>query len=232
MKRILTMLLISARQNMKRILTALLISARRNMKRILTALLISATCSLTGCLPAAALVVGATAGGAAIYDKRGVSQMFADRHVTQTAQNIINNDRYLGGQTHISVYTYNGIVLLVGQAPTPELKQRAYMLVDSLRGMKSIEPIKRIWNEITIAPPSSLFERSDDTWLTTAVKTELVATRGVPSNRIKVVTANKVVYLMGIVTRDQGKKAADVARRVAGVRQVVEVFEYYRRIST
>lgn len=202
------------------------------MKKTILTLLILATSSLTGCVPAAALVVGATAGGAAIYDKRGVDQMFADRHVTQTAQNLINNDRYLAGQSNVSVATYNGVVLIVGQTPTPELRQRAYQLVASLRGVQSIEPIKHIWNEVVVAQPASLLERSDDTWITTAVKTELLATRGVPSNHIKVVTSNKVVYLMGIVTRTQGRLAADAARRVSGVRQVVEVFEYYRPIKT
>src|SRR5580698_10150315 len=38
--------------------------------------------------------------------------------------------------------------------------------------------------------------------------------------------ANDSVYLMGLVTRDEGAVGADVASRVPGVTQVVKVFQY------
>lgn len=193
------------------------------MKKIIATLMI--IFPLTGCVPAA-LVVGATAGGAAIYDPRGIERSIEDRHITQTAQNMIDKDPYLKGHSNISVATYERTVLIVGQAQTPALRAHAYRIVASLRGVKGLEPIDHIWNEVTIAGPSSVLDRSNDAWLTTKVKTELLAAKGVPSDYIKVVTSNSVVYLMGIVTPAQGKRAADVARRVAGVQKVVEVFQY------
>ena len=43
---------------------------------------------------------------------------------------------------------------------------------------------------------------------------------------VKVVTEAGVVYLMGIVSRNEGDRAARVASRVSGVMRVVTVFEY------
>jgi osmotically-inducible protein OsmY len=41
-----------------------------------------------------------------------------------------------------------------------------------------------------------------------------------------VVTENGVVYLMGLVTRQEADAATDVTRQVDGVQRVVKVFEY------
>ena len=46
------------------------------------------------------------------------------------------------------------------------------------------------------------------------------------ATRIKVVTENRSVYLMGIVTAEQGAQAADIARHIEGVKRVVKLFEY------
>src|ERR1041385_5565580 len=106
-------------------------------KLILTLMMIF---PLTGCVPAA-LVVGATAGGAAIYDPKGIERSMEDRHVTQTAQTMIDSDPYLKGRANISIATYERVVLMVGQAQTPALRARAYRIVASLQGAKTIEPI-------------------------------------------------------------------------------------------
>ena len=43
---------------------------------------------------------------------------------------------------------------------------------------------------------------------------------------MKVVTERGVVYLMGIMSREEGTQAAQVAATTAGVARVVKVFEY------
>ena len=68
--------------------------------------------------------------------------------------------------------------------------------------------------------------RANDSWITTKVKAVLAAASGLNSSTLKVVTENKVVYLMGLTTRSQGKLAAEEARTVAGVEKVVKLFEY------
>ncbi|WP_240635277.1 BON domain-containing protein [Lysobacter enzymogenes] len=59
-----------------------------------------------------------------------------------------------------------------------------------------------------------------DTWITTKVKTELMATSGVPGTDIKVETVNGVVKLSGSVDKAQADKAASIARNIDGVKKV------------
>ena len=84
--------------------------------------------------------------------------------------------------------------------------------------------MSRVYNEITIRKPISLWQRSQDAWITTKVKTEMLAKKDLHSTQIKVVTENSVVYLMGMLTPQQAELATDVARRIDGVREVVKEF--------
>jgi osmotically-inducible protein OsmY len=181
-------------------------------------LILLASLLLTGCVPAA-FVAGAAAGGAVIYDKRSLKTMTQDSQTTfDTTSQIEQNPQFKGA--HIVVATFNHIVLLTGQAPTQELSQQAYTEV------AAFPHVKRVYNEITVGPATSNMQRSKDTWITTKIKTAMLAEKGLQSSQIKVVTENNVVYLMGMVTRSQGHLAALVASKISGVQQVVKLFEY------
>ncbi len=182
-------------------------------------LIIALIACLTGCY-SAIFVAGATAGGSVVYDKRDFHTMIQDKNIAQNAQAKINSDKELHGNAHISVATFNGIVLLIGQARTAEQAQLAEQIVSTIPG------IRRIYNEVNVSKSTRFTRRVDDTWITTKVKTAMIKTGGLHSTEIKVVTENGVVYLLGLVSRTQGNLAADAARRVAGVQKVVKVFEY------
>jgi len=190
------------------------------MKKLIILLMISF--SLTGCVAAVpiAIVASATAGGAIIYDKRSFNTMSQDQNARNYAQRWIDSDKALRGHSHISVSVFNHVALLVGQTQTPELRDRAYQIVSRVKN------IKRIYNEITIAGPTSTLQRTSDVWITTKVKTAMLAKAGLRSTNLKVVTEDNTVYLMGVVSRKQAALAADVARRVSGVTKVVKVLEY------
>jgi len=174
---------------------------------------------LSGCV-ASALVVGATAGGAIVYDKRSFKTMNQDRHATQYAQNYMDHSKALRGRSHISVATFNHIMLLVGQAQTAKLRNTAFNLASKIKG------VQRIYNEITISGSTSMVQRSDDVWLTTKIKSAMLMAKGLHSSQIKVVTESGTVYLMGLVSHAQAKLATNVARRISGVRKVIKVFQY------
>ena len=123
-------------------------------------------------------------------------------------------------QTHINVTAFNGVVLLTGQIPTAEAGTAAVNAVEGLRKSKLVH------NELMVAGPTSLVSRTNDGWLTTKVKTALLANDETAGGRIKVVTENSVVYLMGLMTRDEADSAVEVARGVFGIQKIVKVFEY------
>lgn len=122
---------------------------------------------------------------------------------------------------HFDVVSHNGVVLLIGQVASETLKARA----TEIAAETSIK-IKRIHNELEVAGSTSLLARSSDTWIGTKVRTQLMVDDSVPYSQVRVVTENGSVYLMGLVTQEQGDSAAALARNVSGVTRVVKVFEY------
>lgn len=190
----------------------------RNLLKKIVAISLLAT-TLTACVPAA-LVLGAAVGGAIIYDNRSLKTIVSDKNITHQALVKIYNDSALRDKAHIVVTSFNRVVLIVGQAPTPELRAKAFELT------QSIPNIRRIYNEVTVSAPTSEKRRIDDSWITTKVKSELLAKKGLHSTQMKVLTENGVVYLLGLVTTEQGDLAANVARRVNSVKKVVKLFEY------
>jgi osmotically-inducible protein OsmY len=117
----------------------------------------------------------------------------------------------------------NGVVLMVGQAPTESLRQQAQNIVGG------VEKVRHVHNELVIAAPTSLTARSNDTLITAKVKTSLFGIKGLPDydpTRTKVVTEDGVVYLMGLLYRNEADAVSERARQVGGVEKVVKLFEY------
>lgn len=183
-------------------------------------LLITSTLFLQGCI----FVVGAAAGAAgiaAVYDHRTIEKVVEDQKISNQVIARLNRVPDLSSErANISVATFNGIVLLTGEALTPALREEA----GSIAG--STPCVVKVYNQITVCAPSSGISRTNDTWITTKIKTQMLATQELKSGTIKVVTENGTVYLMGIVTHEQANMTVNIAREVAGVRRVVKVFQY------
>lgn len=186
------------------------------MKRIVVTLVLASL--LQGCV--GAFLAGAAVGGVVAYEGRNAHSKKNDLRLSQLAHKKLNADKELMLHSRVVISAYDGIVLLAGQAPTAELKSQAQDIVETVPG------VRRVYNEITISGPISSLTQSSDTWITTKVKSMLLATQGLDSSQIKVVTENGTVYLLGKVSRGQSRIAADVARKVSGVQRVVTLFEY------
>lgn len=122
--------------------------------------------------------------------------------------------------SHLVVVSYNGLVLLAGQVASADLRAKAS---DVTQGLNRV---KKVHNELTVGGPTSFFARSNDGWLTSKVKSRLIAAQDVNGTRVKVQTENGTVYLMGLITRAEAERATEVARNVYGVQKIVKVFEY------
>lgn len=172
--------------------------------------------TLQGCF---LLVAGAAGGGALVAtDRRTLGAQTEDREIQVKSLAQINQN--LPEQSHVDVSVFNRRVLLTGEVPDDASKQKAEQIVRQLNNVNSIV------NELTIQPPSDLSSRTNDSYLETRVKTALIAEKNISANNFKVICENGSVYLMGLVTRDEGATGADVASRVPGVVRVVKVFQY------
>lgn len=180
--------------------------------------LVGAAALIQGCAPL--VVAGAGTAAIAAHDRRSVGAFIDDGAIELKLHTAIDSDETMKQDTHVNVTSMNGVVLLSGEAETSELRDR---VLAKARGVNSI---RRIVNEIRIAPPSSIGSRTHDTWITTKVKTELIGTKNLDSTRIKVVTEHDAVYLMGIVTHKEANLATGTATKVGGVTRVVKLFEY------
>ncbi|WIM85171.1 division/outer membrane stress-associated lipid-binding lipoprotein [Gallibacterium anatis] len=174
---------------------------------------------LQGCVAAAVVGGGALATKVAM-DPRTTGTQIDDQTLELRVADALRKDKQLNEQAHISAVVYNGRALLVGEAPSADLKEVA---VNLARGVKDIADV---YDEIQIGEKVSFMQASKDTWITTEVKSKLFVNGNVKASDVKVVTENGVVYLIGRVTQSQAAAAVDVARQVNDVRKVVKVFTY------
>lgn len=175
--------------------------------------------SLSGCFFAAGVAAGAVA-VAVVYDHSTITSSLEDTKIANQTIDKLRMNYRLWNESHLEVTVYHRIVLLSGETPKPEWRQTAEDQAHEISG------VDKVYNQITIQNPTSTLTRSSDAWITTKVKTQMLASDSLKSGSIKVKTENGSVYLMGTVTREQADTAADIARKVDGVQRVVKIFQY------
>jgi osmotically-inducible protein OsmY len=184
-------------------------------------LLLVALPQLGGCF--LAIASGAAVGASAAHDRRGVGTYVDDKRIYLGAYDSINNDKEIALKNNVTIVVYNGVMLLVGETRTPELRQRAERLVSGFDGTR------RIVNEIEVREPEGFWSRRRDNTTTLRVKTALLDLTSLPGfdpTRVNVTTAHRVVYLMGKVSHEEDTAVVGIARDVSGVERVVKVFEH------
>ena len=186
--------------------------------RLVLLLLAGIFISIQAC--AGLVVAGGATAGAMANDRRSTGAYVDDEVIEWKIIDVLYEDQQIDEQTHLNATSYNGIVLLTGEIPNEEMRLKVEQKI------MSVEGVKQLHDETTVAAPSSLMSRSGDTWITSKVKTALLTDNTEMGARTKVVTEKGVVYLMGIVSQQEADQLTDIARRVGGVQKVVKVFEY------
>ncbi len=172
---------------------------------------------LGGCVPL--LVAGAAGTALVATDRRSAGAQLDDTTIEAKVGQFANS-RW-GDRAHLSVTSYNGVVLLSGEVPDDAGKAALTEFT------KTTDRVRSVQNEIVVAPPSVLGSRTNDTYLTSVVKTRfLEATDRFSATHVKVVTDRGVVFLMGLVRRAEADAAAQIAASTKGVARVVKVVEY------
>lgn len=170
-----------------------------------------------GCVPL--IVGGAAATGAVVaQDRRTVGTIAEDEGIELRA-----NDRLrkrFGDSAYISVTSYNRMVLLTGQAPDAQARAEAERIT------RGVQNVRGVYNEVAVAGVSSLTSRSNDSIITSKVKARFLDSSELSALHVKVVTDNSVVYLMGLVKKQEANASTGIARTTSGVQKVVRVFEY------
>jgi osmotically-inducible protein OsmY len=190
---------------------------KRNLQSLVFsgAVLAVALSSLPGCAPL--LVGGAVMTGVVATDRRTTGAQVEDEGIELKVASAVRQD--LGDRVHLNVTSFNRKVLLSGEARTQADKDRAEKLAQSQENVQSVV------NDLAVAMPSSLTQRSKDVVITSQIKAAFVDAKDLQVNSIKVVTERGIVYLMGRVTAREAKRASDIVRGIGGVVKVVRVFD-------
>ncbi|HEY0921742.1 division/outer membrane stress-associated lipid-binding lipoprotein [Rheinheimera pacifica] len=172
---------------------------------------------LQGC--AAAVVAGGASAVTSANDRRTLGAQIDDKNVVLKAKRALSDDATTAEGSNINVTSYNGVLLLTGQTRNEAIRQQAQALVGKIDGVRDVQ------NQIRLGNNTAMTTRTRDSWISTKVKTQLLADEQVSGLNIKVVTENAEVFLMGLVTEQEAAKAVDIARHVEGVSRVVRAFE-------
>lgn len=186
--------------------------------------ILGAVCALTalsqtGCV---ALVAGGAVGTGAVMaaDSRSAGTMVDDKAIELKASRVLSNNREIYEASRLEATSVNGRVLVTGQC------QDASYLTYIEQRLSKIDQVREVIDQVEKIAPVDFGQRSTDSWITTKVKTQLLFGEDINSGRFKVITENGVVYLIGLVTKDEAARAVNVARQISGVRKVVKIFDY------
>ncbi|MEC6908491.1 BON domain-containing protein [Photobacterium piscicola] len=151
-------------------------------------------------------------------DPRNNTQHWQDQKIDMDIAGIAHTREYTK-QLSIDSVALNGTVLVVGQATSLSLKQAF------INQVRHIPDVDRVYDQIQVRPLLTMASISEDAWLTTKVKSQLIASKQLTNVVIKVITENKRVFLLGYVAPEQATIATNIARNVSGVEHVITLFE-------
>lgn len=183
---------------------------------VVAALSLAGLASLHGCFPLVATGMGAAV---LMADDRRTSGAYIEDEGIENKALLRANQRYNDG-LHLNVTSYNRLVLLTGEAPSDEARREIERMA------RAIENVRGVQNDLVVGPTTTMMIRSNDSVQTSKVKARFVEANKFRANHVKVVTENGVVYLLGIVKRQEANDATEIARTTSGVQRVVKVFEY------
>ncbi len=158
-----------------------------------------------------------------LHDRRDSAAIATDERIEDSAMIALLKLDDVKERAHFNITSYNAKVLVTGEAEVEEVREKI------IANIRIISGVKLVHDELQIAPLSTMKSRSEDALLTIKVKDAIAEIDNLPgfdATRIKVISENKVVYLMGIVHEKEGMAAAKATQNVAGVKKIVTVFEY------
>ncbi len=160
-----------------------------------------------------------------LHDRRDSAAIATDERIEDSAIIELHQLGDVKEQAHFNITSYNAKVLVTGEARTATVREKI------ISHIRIISGVKLVHNELVIAPLSTIKSRSEDALITIKVKqalSEIDDMPGFDATRVKVVSENKVVYLMGIVHEEEGMTAAKRVQKIDGVEKIIAVFEFIK----
>lgn len=175
--------------------------------------LIVSTLILASCVPVV-LGGGAFVGTLATREK-GVIGTASDSQISTVLKAKIysfSSDLY----TKIVINVQNGEVLFIGSVPNTEWPAEAEKIAWGVSG------VKHVINHIEVTEEESITNLAKDVFITTQIKTKLLANTKIRSLNFNITTVKGVVYIMGnALTQEELDAVSECASKVSGVVKVL-----------
>jgi osmotically-inducible protein OsmY len=126
----------------------------------------------------------------------------------------------LDDKSRVYLKSFNRHIIVLGQTPQQENIERISSLLASTEG------VKKIYNEITPQKSINFWQKMQDQWITTKIKSSLLMNPKVNPWRLHILTENNIVYLIGIVKPEEEDAVVQIATTTSGVQKVIKIFEY------
>lgn len=188
----------------------------RTIKVTSIAAILGMSAAFSGCAP---IIVGGAAATTAMIatDRRTVGEQVSDKEINLKVDNEMQVK--FGPTARINASSYDGVVLLTGDAFSEKIRGEAAALT------AAVPQVKSVINRLYVGPVASFSQITSDTWLSSKVKTTLLTTEGIPYGAVVVTVERDDVYLQGLVTQAEADKIAQTVAGVGGVKEVFTLFD-------
>lgn len=173
------------------------------------------------CLPVLACILLLSA--CVEHPRRSAGTVLDDQILEYAVINSIYSDPNFGPQDHIKVEVHQGVVLLAGETVSEENRALATKLAEQAK------LTRRVINDLMVGERAGFGGKANNSWLTAKINSILLKENALPGNdaaRIKIVSSQHTVYLMGLVSHQEGDAVAEIVRNIGGVEKVVKIFDY------
>ena len=193
------------------------VTAQR-LQQAATVSVLSSALLVTGCSTFIAANSGTQPVGVESSD-RSFGQIITDNSIDRTATiNLYKLDPRFK-LSRVNITSFHSVVLLTGQVPDANLKQLAE---DNLKAMSDV---KAVQNYLTVGDEIGYGQIVQDGYTTATVRKNFLLLKGFKDSRVKVVTENNVVYLMGKLPQSDVQWLINTLQRTPNIAKIVSLID-------
>jgi osmotically-inducible protein OsmY len=158
-------------------------------------------------------------------DRRATGVSQEDDRITKDIVEALKKDKEITEKVRVQVYSYNKIVLLAGEAPTQDLINKVSSISATVSG------IRKVHSYFELMPAIPKQDQEVDSNLRMLLNSALFMSHGYSAMHPHLTVENGIVYILGLLTRDEGEKMIETIRQLQGVRRVVPLIEYVKEAA-
>lgn len=191
------------------------------LRSVLSQSVLSAVIVLSLGLGGCSSFVASTTNGpvGVVSGDRSFAQVITDNGIVKTAEiNLYKLDPRFNF-SRVNVASFHSVVLLTGQVPDEYLKTLAE------QNVRSMTDVKAVHNYLTVGEKADYNTIVNDSVITANVRKNILLLKAIKDTRVKIVTEQGVVYVMGRLMADEAAAMMDVLQRTPNIVKIVSLID-------